>query len=259
MPAEAPPSATRYRAASAALAIQAAREALRARGRGLAEMAAVLVRYQMIAAVLAEAATGRMLEDQPGRTPEPDAVLNPPGFTTQPDTFERLVADIEAEQEREFQRLVTSLVQESARAAQQVAVTARDGVHHVRHLTLPSCSRCAVLAGRVYRYSEGFQRHPGCDCTMTPVTVASPDLTYDPVELARSGQVTGLSRADLRAIDQGADFNQVVNVRSSKAGLTESGRVLARRGRLTPQGIYRQAGDDRDAALALLRQHGYLR
>ncbi|MFJ7212656.1 hypothetical protein [Amycolatopsis sp. NPDC098790] len=29
---------------------------------------------------------------------------------------------------------------------------------------------CIILVGRPYRYSQGFRRHPRCDCTMTPVT-----------------------------------------------------------------------------------------
>src|SRR5690606_31251703 len=110
----------------------------------------------------------------------------------------------------------------------------RPRVQHVRHLNLPSCSRCAVLAGRVYRFSDGFQRHPGCDCVMIPTTVAAPDLTYDPAQLARDGRVTGLSKSDLRALGEGADFNQVVNVRAKKAGLRQSGEALTRAGRPTP-------------------------
>jgi hypothetical protein len=104
-----------------------------------------------------------------------------------------------------------------------------------------------VLAGRVYRYSQGFLRHPNCDCVMLPTTVAAPDLVQDPVELAKAGQIRGLSQADMLAIEQGADFGQVVNVRLRKAGLRQAGKVLARRGKPTPEGIYAAAGEDRDA------------
>ena len=61
------------------------------------------------------------------------------------------------------------------------------------------------------------------------------------------------------ALTDGADLNQVVNVRSKKAGLTEGGRVLARAGRPTPEGIYRAAGGDRGLAMDLLKRHGYIR
>jgi hypothetical protein len=159
----------------------------------------------------------------------------------------------------QFERLVESIIQETARAAQQAALVGQEKrFGWVRHLTLPSCSRCAVLAGRLYRWSDSFQRHPGCDCTMVPVEENDDSLVEDPAELARAGQVNGLSKADLRAVDLGADIHQVVNVQRQAAGLTEPGRVLARRGRLTPEGIFRTA-TSRDEALALLARHGYLR
>jgi hypothetical protein len=155
-------------------------------------------------------------------------------------------------------RLVSSLVQDAGRSAESVAVAARPRVGYTRYLSPPSCSRCAVLAGRTYRFSQGFQRHPGCDCTMIPAAEnAGKDLVSDPTDLIREGKVTGLSKADMRALADGADFNQVVNVRSAKAGLLESGRVLARAGRLTPEGVYRLASS-REEAVALLRRHRYL-
>ena len=94
---------------------------------------------------------------------------------------------------------------------------------------------------------------------MIPTTSAAPDLTYDPVDLAHRGLVTGLSKADMEALRDGADFGQVVNVRSRKAGLRESGEALTRASRPTPAGIFKTAGGDRDRALALLSQHGYIR
>lgn len=250
-----PPSASRYQATSALLALQAAQEALAARPRGLAALAQIVLRYQIIAATYAERAVGIMLGDQ-GITTAPEASLNLPAFTTPPASLERMAAATETD--AEFRRLVASITQETARAAQQAAVTVRPEIGWVRNLTLPSCSRCAVLAGRVYRWSDGFLRHPGCDCTMTPTSEGDASMAYDVEELARSGQVTGLSKADRQALDDGADFGQLVNVRSRKAGLAESGRVLARAGRPTPEGIYRMASD-RAEALDLLTQYGYLR
>jgi hypothetical protein len=215
----------------------------------------VVYRYQIAQAVLAQAAVSQMLAAQDIEA-QAEALLSSAAFTTDVARFERMAES--AATDYQFARLAESLVQDAGRAAQSVAVTARPRVGWVRHLTLPSCSRCAVLAGRVYRYSEGFLRHPQCDCTMLPVTVASPDYTYDPEALAREGRVTGLSKGDLRAIADGADFAQVVNIRSRAAGLHESGRVLSRAGRLTPEGIYRTTSS-RDEALALLQRNGYLR
>lgn len=92
---------------------------------------------------------------------------------------------------------------------------------------------------------------------MAPTTVAAPDLTYDPEQLARDGLVHGLSKADLQALGDGADFNQVVNVRLKKAGLSDAGEVLDRVGRPTPAGIYRST-ESREQAVDLLRRHGYI-
>lgn len=258
-----PPSANRYRAISALVAAAAAAAVLKAAAKGAGAMYTALFRYQVMGATLAERSIAQMLADQ-GADITPDADLVPTAFTTPSDSFEAMVATIEDEAEqlareahdRRIERLAESLAQEASRAAQQVAIAARPEVRWVRHLNLPSCSRCAVLAGRVYRYSQGFDRHPGCDCIMLPITVANP-ATYDPAELARDGQVTGLSKADMRALGDDADFGQIVNVRLKSAGLTESGQVLARAGRLTPAGIFDRAGDDRDYALELLRKSGY--
>lgn len=251
-----PPSTSRYRATSLLIAARAAKEAFRARVRGDVAVAGVIATHQVAQAVLAERAVDQMLADQDIDIAA-DALLNSAAFTTS--VADMLAALDKIQTDHEFERLTSSLVQDAGRAAESVAVAARPRVKYVRHLTLPSCSRCALLAGRVYRYSEGFKRHPGCDCVMIPVTVASPDLTYDIGELVRAGQVTGLSKADRRALDDGADFGRVVNIRSNKAGLKESGRVLYRRGRMTPEAIYRKTGDDREAALALLKSNGYLR
>lgn len=217
-----------------------------------------VTRFQIAQAVLAPRAIDQMLVEQDIEA-EALAQIDPTAFTVSLDSLDRMLAEVEAEMEAEFQRLVASIVQDAGRAAESVAIAARPGVKHVRHLNLPSCSRCAVLAGRVYRYSEGFKRHPGCDCVMIPVTVASPDFAYDLDDLVRSGQVTGMSKADRQAVlRDGANLGRVVNVRRTQAGLIESGRVLRRNGRLTPEAIYRSTGNDREAAIALLKANGYL-
>lgn len=218
------------------------------------EVARSVVRYQAVSAKLAEAAVARMLEQQ-GIEVEAQAALNPVAFTTEVD---RMTAMLDATSlEDEFNRLVESLVQDAGRAAESVAVTVRPRVDYVRFLNLPSCARCAVLAGRTYRYTTGFLRHPNCDCVMLPVTVASPDLAQDPAELLRQGQIRGLSNADRLAIEDGANFGQVVNVRLRRAGLRQAGRVLARRGRPTPEGIYARTSS-REEAVKALAATGYV-
>jgi len=247
-------SADRYYALSAALARRAARQAW-----GTASLAAAALtvqQHQAAQATQASAAATAMLAEQ-GIREVPSAALNALAFTSATESLTSMLADVTEDRWR-FDRFVEALVHDAGRTAQSVDMAARQHVAHVRHLSPPSCSRCAVLAGRVYRYSEGFQRHPGCDCTMVPVTVASPDLTYDPVQMARDGQVTGLSKADMRALDDGADFNQIVNVRLRNGGIRDSGEILRRGSRPTPAGIYRRAGS-REESVDLLRRYGYLR
>ena len=215
----------------------------------------MIAQHQAAQANEVTAATTAMLAEQGLREP-PVAALVPLAFTTGAPEVGAMLSKVETDWQ--FNRLVASLVQDAGRAAQLADVTTRPTVRHVRHLNLPSCSRCAVLAGRIYRYSTGFKRHPGCDCVMIPTTLAAPDLTYDPLELARSGQVTGISKADLQALEDGADFGRVVNVRSKRAGLMESGQALTRAGRPTPAGIYARA-TSREDALELLAAAGYIR
>lgn len=159
-----------------------------------------------------------------------------------------------------FDRLIAALVTDAGRTASAVDMLRRPALTgYIRSLSPPSCGRCAVLAGRVYRYSTGFQRHPRCDCLMTPTTLsAGRNLVIDPTELARNGQIRGLSSGDMEALDNGADLGQIVNVRRKQAGLTVGSSVIARAGRLTPQGIQRLASD-REDAIRMLRQFGYLR
>lgn len=215
----------------------------------------VVATYQTAQAQIAEQATAAMLVEQ-DIDAAAEALLNSSAFTTSLSTFEAMIN--QAEQEWQFDQLVATLLQDAGRAAQGVSVAARPHIGFVRMLTPPSCGRCAVLAGRVYRYSQGFLRHPGCDCTMLPTTVANDQFVHDPSDLIAQGLVTGLSKADRQALADGADLGQVVNVRTRKAGLTESGRVLSRRGRPTPESIYR-ANPTREDALAALQAAGYLR
>jgi hypothetical protein len=57
--------------------------------------------------------------------------------------------------------IVRTQVTDAARVADGVALAARPQLQGwVRMLSLPSCSRCILLAGRRYGWSAGFQRHP---------------------------------------------------------------------------------------------------
>jgi hypothetical protein len=59
--------------------------------------------------------------------------------------------------------IVRTQVADAGRVADGVALAARPELTGwVRMLSLPSCSRCILLAGRWYRYDAGFPRHPAC-------------------------------------------------------------------------------------------------
>ena len=103
---------------------------------------------------------------------------------------------------------VHTQVADASRDAQRLAVVSRPRVEFVRVANAPCCQRCAVLAGRVYRYSQGFQRHLRCDCAMLPTTKANQDaagMTIGPED------VRDLTKSQREAIADGEDFNQVVN------------------------------------------------
>lgn len=157
-------------------------------------------------------------------------------------------------------RMFATQVADAGRVASGVSIVSRPTVQgYVRYLTSPSCARCAILAGRFYRWSTGFQRHPRCDCTMLPTNRApSAELITNPHDLFERGGIRGLSKADTAAINDGADLSRVVNIRAKSSGLqTAGGRVLSRGGRPTPEGIYRVASD-RDEAISLLRRFRYI-
>lgn len=195
--------------------------------------------------------------------------------------------------------MVRTQIADAGRAAESAAITARPTVTgYVRMLSLPSCSRCIILAGRTYKWNSGFRRHPRCDCRHIPSQENSAgDLTTDPKKafesMSESEQVRVFGRAGAEALRSGADLNQVVNARRGMQTATVYGRKVllttegtttrgfagrrlgarnnsqkrnatdrytsARRVRLMPEEILREADGDRVEAIRLLRFHGYIR
>lgn len=192
----------------------------------------------------------------------------------------------------EWLELMTKLqVADAARQAVGVMTASRKNlVGTVRVLNPPSCQRCAILAGRFYRWSTGFDRHPKCDCVNLPSKSSgwarSEGFITDPMAAYRAGQIRDLTEAQRFAIDNGADITEVVNATrgmSTTATRTRPARTdgtakppgpvlpgmpdllaplrnlprASTEGRLTPEGIY-QLATDRDDAIRLLREWGYL-
>lgn len=209
--------------------------------------------------------------------------------------FKRLLSD-GASPEEAMRRATAHLTMiaatqaaDAGRGAVDVGMTAtREWVMYVRVVNLPACSRCIILAGRVYSHSTGFQRHPSCDCGMMPVTsddvtVPSPRDLFD--QMSEEEQDRRFGKAGAEAIRLGGDMGQIVNARRgmqtaggkliTTEGTTVRGVVGRRLGNFTrlpgeryrrsqvprpmPEQILADAGGDRDEAIRLLERFGYLR
>lgn len=163
---------------------------------------------------------------------------------------------------------VSTALSDTGRAAETVGMATHHVGGYVRMLTPPSCSRCAILAGRWYRDSVAFQRHPHCDCRHIPASESIGDDMavnateyFDSLSGAEQDRIFTIDGAE--AIRNGADPAQVVNARRgmSRAGqaYTTAGRRAIGRGvRMTPEGI-RRAATSHDDYIRLLRDHGYVR
>lgn len=164
--------------------------------------------------------------------------------------------------------LVRTQVADAGRGAAGVAIAARPRVGYVRLVSPPCCQRCAVLAGKKFRFNTGFQRHPRCDCVHAPAREGTFPKGYkadiDPSE------IRDLTEAQRKAISDGADVNQVINSHRPKNrsadGMTTSegttrrglaGQRLGGQARMTPEAVYRVSAT-REEAVELLKRHGYL-
>lgn len=165
-------------------------------------------------------------------------------------------------------------------------------VGYVRLVHLPACGRCIQLAGRLYRYSKGFLRHPRCDCQMKPVTGTQwrkqyrgqdPQALFEEMTPTQQAKAFGVREAE--AIRAGADIHRVVNARR-KGALYVAGGYEYTHEAATMRGVGRQLGqlrkqpgnryritgvrrptpaqlmdatDDRDELIRQLRRFGYVR
>lgn len=148
---------------------------------------------------------------------------------------------------------VSTQVADAGRQAAGVSIASRPRTGYVRETGTKCCGRCAVLAGKFFRYNTGFDRHPSCQCVHVPATEGWAQRTA----LSAPSQITGISKAERDALGAGADLSQVVNARRGSSGMTTTANTSRDALRLTPEGIYRIASD-RPQALSLLKAHGYL-
>lgn len=190
--------------------------------------------------------------------------------------------------------MVHRQVTDAARSASSVAITATSRTGYVRFVSPPCCQRCAVLAGKFFRFNTGFQRHFRCDCIHRPTSSREPRGGY--ADTVSTDQIHDLTDAQRRAINDGADLNQVVNAYRSRLsgldkmmttteGTTKRGyasyiqravdrargqqtqyvvsksrgrrNVTRTKARPTPERIY-QIAESREEAVRMLTLHGYV-
>jgi hypothetical protein len=129
-------------------------------------------------------------------------------------------------------RIVDTQVSDAGRAATSLGVAARPRTGYVRLVNPGACARCAILAGRWYRWSDGFERHPMCHCRNIPAAEDSKgDVRTDPMalfhSLSEAEQNRQFTKAGAQAIRDGADINRVVDARRGALGLSSPGRLTA--------------------------------
>lgn len=140
-----------------------------------------------------------------------------------------------------LEMIVRTQVADAGRVADQIAAVARPGIAYVRMLTPPACSRCVVLAGRVYRWNQGFRRHPACLCVHVPTLESTADDVrvnprsyFDSLTQAEQDRIFTVAGA--RAIRDGAQISQVVNARRGM----RTASVFGRDARITLEGTTRR-------------------
>lgn len=141
--------------------------------------------------------------------------------------------DALAVQQPRLSMMAGTQVADAARAADSVAVTARPEIGgYVRVVTAPSCDRCVVLAGRWYEWSEGFLRHPRCNCQHRPANRSESDETaprryFDSLTREQQDRIFGVAQAS--SIRDGADVAGIVTARQ-RGGLYIAAPVTPRAG-----------------------------
>ena len=165
---------------------------------------------------------------------------------------------------RQMTAIMLTVMADTRRAVYEADMVSRPTITgYVRMLNPPSCARCAILAGKWFRWNQGFQRHPRCDCQHIPAAEnIAGDLRTDPYayfdSLTPAEQNRVFTKNGARAIRDGADIYRVENIRMRGLATARGSRKYGTPSKLTLDDIYRIAGNDRAAAIALLRSEGYI-
>lgn len=137
---------------------------------------------------------------------------------------------------RHLMMFAATQVQDAGRVASSIGMVGTPQLGgYRRQLTPPSCARCAILAGKWFRWNQGFQRHPNCDCVHVPAVGPKADVggleTFDPqahfYSLPAAEQDRVFTKAGAQAIRDGADMNLVVNARRGLRTTTAYGKKIS--------------------------------
>lgn len=211
-------------------------------GLSLTQIAQIVTIYQL--AIVREAinATTAMVEEQ-GLTPNPYGTVASTalvGFTPDGRRIEGLFS--QAQSVSQYEQMMVNTLRGSARTATSVAITNERSVDgFMRIMVPPTCQRCAILAGKWFRYGADFDRHVNCDCTQVPCpsgdhkqmfvdfgSYSNPYKAYEEGQIMRSRTyinadgsevtrvVNDFTKAQMNALDDKADMSQIVNVHNQR-------------------------------------------
>lgn len=145
----------------------------------------------------------------------------------------------------EMTLMAKTIVSDTGRSADQVAMNARGYTQYVRVVQPGACSRCAILAG-IQSSKTAFKRHVSCRCTSAPYKTGTkgfttPDEFFD--SLSRAEQDARFTKAGAQAIRDGANPVSVVTARRG-TNLNYRGRTeltAGQRRRLQPVTVGKKA------------------
>ena len=142
--------------------------------------------------------------------------------------------------------VVQTQVADAGRAAESIAITATPALTgYTRMLNPPACARCIILAGKWFRWNDGFERHPRCDCLHVPSAAAEsvvapsaidPHAYFESLSHEEQDRIFGPVQA--QAIRDGANIFQVVNARR---GMATADAATTREGANVNQGAFGKA------------------
>jgi len=172
-----------------------------------------------------------------------------------PSAYKRAVADglgtavAEARARYVSQVITLDGIRDAKRAADSMGMFGRRVTRYVRMLRGQTCSRCAILAGRIYKV-EGFRRHPNCDCYHVPLAetngragkwATDPAAYFDSLSVEEQNRIfgEGAALAIRSSTSKELAMSQVVNADKGVYTVTAFGRELqATREGITKRGVY---------------------